>query len=500
MTGFSARFQNAGKKVNSLATTPPIQKAGTCRFVIPRDAQRGMRVPCHIFAGEDFLEEIKGTKALEQAINVAHLPGIVMASIAMPDIHEGYGFPIGGVAACDLDDGVISPGGVGYDINCGVRLCRSDLTLDEVKPRIRDITDAIFKTVPSGVGKEGKISLSRDETDELLIKGARWALDKGYGWPEDIERCEEGGAMDGANPSRVSRKAYERGKGQVGTLGSGNHFIEVGYVEEVYDENTAKAFGLFKDQIVFWVHSGSRGFGHQVCQDNLDIMRKTTEKYGIKLPDRQLDCAPFKSPEGQAYFGAMAAAANYAWANRQVLLHLVREAVSREFGRGAETLGMKLVYDVAHNIAKIEEHEVEGKKKKLIVHRKGATRAFPSGHPALPAIYRESGQPVLVPGDMGRASYVLVGTPEAMRDSFGSACHGAGRALSRQQAKRTMSAEELLNELSSRGVYVRSSTVKSLIEEAPQAYKDVDDVVEATVAAGLARKVVKTRPLGVVKG
>ena len=491
---------NPGRKVNRLAGTPPIQKVGTCRFIVPKDAVRGMKVPCYIFAAEDFLEDIKGTKALDQAINVTHLPGVVKGSIVMPDIHEGYGFPIGGVAACDLEDGVISPGGVGYDINCGVRLCRSDLTLAEVKPRIRDLTDTIFKMVPSGVGREGKISVSREEAESLLLKGAKWALEKGYGWPDDIERCEEGGAMQGADPSRVSRKAYERGKGQVGTLGSGNHFIEVGYVEEVYDERTAGAFGLFKHQVVFWVHSGSRGFGHQVCQDNLDIMRQTTEKYGIKLPDRQLDCAPFKSPEGQAYFAAMAAAANYAWANRQVLLHLVREAVSKVLGRGAEALGMSLVYDVAHNIAKIEEHDVDGQRKKLVVHRKGATRAFPAGRPEIPEVYRQYGQPVLVPGDMGRASYVLVGTAQAMRDSFGSACHGAGRALSRQQAKRAMSAEELVNELSSRGVYVRSATMKGLLEEAPQAYKDVDDVVEATVAAGLARKVVRTRPLGVVKG
>lgn len=477
-----------------------VQKAGRCRFVVPRDAGRGMRVPCHIFAADDFLQEVKGTKALEQAINVACLPGIVLASIAMPDIHEGYGFPIGGVAACELDEGVISPGGVGYDINCGVRLCRSDLHRDEVKARIEDLTNEVFRTVPSGVGKEGAISLSRDETEQMLVKGARWAVERGYGWPEDLDCCEEAGMLDGADPSRISRKAYERGKGQIGTLGSGNHFIEIGYVEQVYDERIAEAFGLFKNQVVFWVHSGSRGFGHQVCQDSLEVMRKATEKYGIKLPDRQLDCAPFKSPEGRSYFGAMAAAANYAWANRQVLLHLVRQAVANVMGKSAEAMGMRLVYDVAHNIAKIEEHSVGGESKKLVVHRKGATRAFPAHHPALPARYRDWGQPVLVPGDMGRASYVLVGTTEAMRASFGSACHGAGRTLSRQQAKRTMSVQELLDELASRGVYVRSATTKGLVEEAPHAYKDVDDVVEATVVAGLAKKVVKTRPLGVVKG
>ncbi|HHW19008.1 MAG TPA: RtcB family protein [Firmicutes bacterium] len=469
-----------------------------CRWVMPQ--ADGMRVPGIIFATEEIIEDLGETKALDQVKNVAYLPGILVASMAMPDIHEGYGFPIGGVAATSLENGVIVPGGIGYDINCGVRLLLSDLVRQDVEKHIESLVEKMFEKIPTGVGREGPIRLSRKEMDEVLEKGAAWALERGYGWKEDLEYSEEHGGMKGADPGAVSDKAYKRGKAELGTLGSGNHFIEISYVETIYEPGVADAFGLFKDQVVFWVHSGSRGLGHQVCTDYLGVMREARAKYGISLPDRQLDSAPVSSPEGKRYFAAMAAAANYAWANRQVLSHYVRQAVGESLGKDPESLGMRLLYDVAHNIGKIEEHLVEGKRMKVMVHRKGATRAFGPGHRDVPERFRNVGQPVLIPGDMGRASYVLAGTEKAMEVSFGSACHGAGRALSRTQAKKTVSAEDLKRELSSRGVFVRSATAKGLVEEAPWAYKDVDEVVEATACAGLARKVARLRPMGVIKG
>lgn len=444
------------------------------------------------------MDEVRGTKAMEQVRNVALLPGILGASYAMPDIHEGYGFPIGGVAAMSFDDGVITPGGIGYDINCGVRLLTSILTKEQIVERLPRLVETLFRRIPSGVGKEGPIRVSRDEMDRVLTHGAAWALERGYGEAGDLDRSEENGRMDGADPSAISDRAYQRGKGEIGTLGSGNHFIEVGYVSDIYAPDIARAFGLRPNQAVFWVHSGSRGLGHQVCTEYIGVMRKAAEKYGLVLPDRQLDSAPLASHEGKRYFSAMAAAANYAWANRQVLSHFVREATHEVFREMSPSL--TLLYDVAHNIGKAEEHVVDGRSMKVFVHRKGATRAFGPGIPGIPREFREAGQPVLVPGDMGRASYVLAGTSTGMRMAFGSACHGAGRAMSRSAAKKSVSAEALRKELSGRGILVRSATVAGLVEEAPSAYKDVEDVVGATVDAGLAAKVARLRPLGVIKG
>jgi len=469
-----------------------------CQWMIEK--REGMLVPGIIFASEKIIKDIESTKAIEQVKNVAHLPGILVASLAMPDIHEGYGFPIGGVAATSLDEGVIVPGGIGYDINCGVRLMLSNLIRKDVQNVIEALVEKIFQKIPSGVGKEGPIKLSRKEMDKVLETGVAWPLKKGYGWTEDAQYSEENGCMKGADPSAVSHKAYKRGRAELGTLGSGNHFVEVSYVETIFDPKIAQSYGLFKDQVVFWVHSGSRGLGHQVCSDYLGIMRQAQRKYGISVPDKQLNSVPISSDEGRKYFSAMAAAANYAWTNRQVLCHFVREAVREVFGKNPESLGMHLLYDVAHNIGKIEEHKVFGKARKVLVHRKGATRAFGPGHQDIPEKYRDIGQPVLIPGDMGRASYVLCGTKTAMDLSFGSACHGAGRALSRTQAKKSISVEDLRRQLSSKGICVRSATTKGLVEEAPLAYKDVDDVVEATCCAGLALKVARLRPMGVIKG
>lgn len=469
-----------------------------CHWIMPREG--GMKVDGIVFATEKIIGDLQGTKAIEQVRNVAYLPGILQASLAMPDIHEGYGFPIGGVAATDLNSGVISPGGIGYDINCGVRIMVSNLTRPHVQKYLEQLVNSMFLNIPTGVGKKGSIRLSKRELEEVLIRGAGWAVDKGYGWDADLEHSEERGSMKGSDPGHVSERASKRGSDGLGTLGSGNHFIEVSFVDEIFDDEAAQSFGLFKDQVVFWVHSGSRGLGHQVCTDYLRVMRRAVSKYGISLPDRQLDCAPVMSDEGKQYFAAMASAANYAWANRQVLAHYVRESVRQTFGESPESLGMHMLYDVAHNIGKIEEHLVDGQKQEVLVHRKGATRAFGPGHKDVPRKYRKVGQPVLIPGDMGRASYILKGTEAAMRLSFGSACHGAGRALSRTQARKTISANELREQLSNRGVFVRSATMKGLVEEAPDAYKDVGAVVEATACAGLAEKVARVRPMGVIKG
>lgn len=473
---------------------------GKGKWLIPKEYKQGMRVPGIIYADERLMESIREDQAPEQVANVACLPGIVAASLAMPDIHWGYGFPIGGVAAMDVETGVIAPGGIGYDINCGVRLLRSNLTVDQVLPRVQDIVDEFFGMIPTGVGSEGKVRMERGAESSVLEKGAAWAVEQGYGWKEDLERCEEGGRMPGASVDAVSARALKRGHLQVGTLGSGNHFVEISAVDEVYDEQAARLFGLEKNQVVFQVHSGSRGFGHQVCTDYLDIMCSAMRKYGISVPDRQLACTPVKSDEGRSYFAAMACAANYAWANRQVLGHLVREGLGRVFRSSPRNLGLDLVYDVAHNIAKFEEHEVDGVKRRLCVHRKGATRAFPPGHPGVPARYRDAGQPVLVPGDMGRNSYVLAGTAAAMRETFGSTCHGAGRLLSREAAKRQIHGRELRVSLREKGIIVRAPNDASLAEEAPGAYKDVNVVVDVVHNAGLSKKVARLRPLGVIKG
>ncbi len=478
----------------------PLRKLDVAKWEIPKSYKSCMRVPGVIYATDELIESIKQDQAPEQVANVACMPGIVKYSLAMPDIHWGYGFPIGGVAAFDIDEGVISPGGVGYDINCGVRIIRSDIKLEDLKPRLEKVIQAIYENVPAGVGVGGKIRVSNKDLDAVMVKGARWVVEQGYGFEEDLQRIEEGGEMKGADPSKVSSRARERGRPQLGSLGAGNHFLEVQVVEEIYDEKVAEAFGLRKGYITFMIHTGSRGFGHQVCDDYVKTLGRAMNKYGIKVPDRQLACVPFKSREGQNYFGAMVSAANYAWANRQFITHWVRESVAKVFGKSARSLGLQLVYDVAHNIAKVEEHIVDGKKRKLVVHRKGATRAFAPGRPEVPEIYRKVGQPVLIPGDMGTASYILVGTEKAMRETFGSTCHGAGRVLSRAQAKKKLWDRPLEQELRDQGILVKAHSRRVLVEEAPEAYKDVNIVVDTVHKAGISRKVAKLRPLAVVKG
>ena len=479
----------------------PLERIDDCRWRIPRSYKPQMRTDGVIYADDTLITSIRQDKSPEQVANVATLPGIVGASLAMPDIHWGYGFCIGGVAATDPEEGgVISPGGVGYDINCGVRLVRTDLHAGEIKPRIRKLVDTLFSTIPCGVGGRGKIKFSKSELGELVTAGAAYVVERGYGWNEDVAHTEANGCLDGARPGFVSDYAYQRGLDQVGTLGSGNHFVEVQIVDEIADEQAARAFGLFKGQITVTIHSGSRGFGYQVCEDSLKKLRGVPEKYGIELPDRQLACAPVHSDEGQRYLGAMRAAANYAWANRQILMHLTRQAFSQVFDRPARELGMHLVYDVAHNIAKIEQHTVEGRQRKLCVHRKGATRAFPAGHPEVPEAYREIGQPVLVPGDMGRSSWVLVGQPKAMEDTFGSCCHGAGRVMSRSAAIRAAKGRSIQRELEDVGVIARASGRTGLAEEQPAAYKDVSQVVNVVHNANISKKVAHLRPIGVIKG
>lgn len=460
-----------------------------------------MRVPARIFATEKLVDAIKKDQSVQQACNVAHLPGIVKASLVMPDVHEGYGFPIGGVAAFDLKEGVVSPGGVGYDINCGVRLIRSNLTREELEGKLKQLVHQLQRDVPAGVGSEGAIfTLSDRDLDEVMVKGARWAVERGFGQEEDLAFTEAGGALPDAKPQHVSARARERGAPQVGTLGSGNHFCEIQVVEEVYDQKAALAFGLAPGLVTFMIHCGSRGLGYQVCDDFLDVMRLAAKRYGIELPDPQLVSVPVNSPEGERYLGAMRAAANFAWANRQVIMALVEKALVRVVGGDRKSLGFRLVYDVAHNIAKVEEHLVDGKKRRVIVHRKGATRAFPAGHPETPEPYKNVGQPVLIPGDMGRASYVLVGTEKAMAECWGSSAHGAGRMLSRTAARRSAGHRNLVKEMGEQGVIVAARSPKTLAEEMPEAYKDVSLVVEAVEEAGIAKAVAKLRPIGVVKG
>ncbi|HAH06036.1 MAG TPA: RNA-splicing ligase RtcB [Elusimicrobia bacterium] len=477
---------------------PLFRKIDEFRFELPR--QGGMRVPGLVYASEAMLPKIERERVAEQVANVAHLPGIVGHSLAMPDCHWGYGAPVGGAAAVDAAEGVISPGLVGYDISCGIRLLRSDLYAAELKARIPELMDGLHARVASGVGKGGSIRLDERGVREVLRKGALWAVERGLGERADLETCEDGGFLRDAAPEAASERAAERGRGQMGTLGSGNHFLELQAVDEIYDEGAAAVFGLFKGQLTVLVHTGSRGLGYQICEDALRVMQRAAGKYHIALPDRQLACAPLSSSEGQEYYAAMCAAANYARANRQAITHAIREAFSRVLGTGPHHLGLRVVYDVCHNIAKYELHEVDGKPRRLLVHRKGATRAFPAGHPDVPALYRKVGQPVLVPGSMGTASYVLAGCEKAMKESFGTACHGAGRLMSRTQALKLMPGHQLAAELGRAGVCVRTDSYKGLAEEAPAAYKDVDEVVEVCHRAGLARKVARMRPVGVLKG
>jgi tRNA-splicing ligase RtcB len=460
----------------------------------------GMRVDGIIYADEEMIGQIRSDRAAEQVANVAFLPGIVKASLAMPDIHWGYGFPIGGVAATDVEaGGVVSPGGVGFDINCGVRMVRTNLKEDFLRPKLKDLIYALYNEVPAGVGSKGDIRISEKEERRLLVDGSKWVVEHGYGRQEDLECTEEGGAVKGANPDIVSPRAYERGKNQSGTLGSGNHFMEVQVVEEIYDKETADAFRLEKGQVTLMIHSGSRGFGYQVCDDYVRGMVRCLEKYDISVPDRQLACAPVNSEEGKAYLGAMRCAANYAWANRQCLMHLARMVFERTLRMSPKDLGMDLIYDVAHNIAKIEKYNINGKEKTLCVHRKGATRAFPPGHPELPAKYQKTGQPVIIPGDMGRNSYLLAGTRGA-EDTFYSTCHGAGRRLSRSAAIKACRGRSISRELENKGIIVKSSGRETIAEEAPEAYKDVNEVVGVVAGAGISKRVCKMKPLGVIKG
>ncbi|MFP4040124.1 MAG: RtcB family protein [Desulfosudaceae bacterium] len=475
-----------------------LKKLSDYKWEIPRTGQ--MRVPGIIFTSAALSGGAPREEAFQQVANVATLPGIIRASLAMPDIHWGYGFPIGGVAAFDLDEGVISPGGVGYDINCGVRLAAGRLEAEEVRARADELADALLAAIPCGVGSSGKLKLSYAEERRALAGGAPWAVKRGLGEEDDLDRTEDGGCMAGADPAAVSDRALERGKKQLGTLGSGNHFLEVGQVEEVFDETGARRMGLSDGQVTLMLHSGSRGLGHQVCDDYLAVMAKAAHKSRIELVDRQLACAPINSSAGRRYFGALACAANFAWINRQVLLHEARQVFSRVFGKSPAEVGLRMVYDVCHNIAKQEEHLVEGQKRMVCVHRKGATRALPAGHPLVCRDYREVGQPVLIPGDMGTCSYVLVGGRAALTETFGSTCHGAGRVMSRTAARKSARGRSLFDEMRKQGVTLRCAGKATAAEEMPEAYKDVEAVVEVAHQAGISTRVARIRPLIVVKG
>ncbi len=475
-----------------------LEQLDDCRWRIPKTG--AMRVPGLVFSSPSLIDSVRRDPSLIQVANVATLPGIVGCSLAMPDIHWGYGFPIGGVAAFTMDQGVISPGGVGYDINCGCRLMTTSLDACEIRPLLRELTAALFRNVPAGVGSSGVLRLSSKEQKALAAQGAAWAVRQGFGRDSDLERTEDGGALAGADPDVISDRAWKRGQDQLGTLGSGNHFVELQAVDKVFDRDTALAFGLREGLFTVLVHSGSRGFGHQICDDFLKAMTKKVSSLGIELPDRQLACAPLDSDLGRRYFSAMACAANYAWANRQCLMHRIEETLMRTLDLPPAELGMRLLYDVSHNIAKIEKHLLSGDALPLCVHRKGATRALSPGHPDLSPVFRDVGQPVLIPGDMGTFSFVLAGAPGALQETFASTCHGAGRALSRGQAVKLAKGRSINRELEDKGIFVQSRGKKTLKEEMPEAYKDVTRVVDAVHDAGLARIVARLRPLAVVKG
>jgi tRNA-splicing ligase RtcB len=477
-----------------------LKKISDYEWEIPQSFRQDMRVPVRLFATRRLLEKVMEDLSLEQAVNSATLPGLVGHVLVMPDMHQGYGFPIGGVAATRYPEGVISPGGIGYDINCGVRLLASQIDFEEAQPYLGDLATALDHYCPSGVGGKGAIRMSVEELDRVCRDGSRWALKQGYATEADLRRTEEGGRLEGADPSKVSARAKERGRPQLGTLGAGNHFIEVDVVEQIFDQAAAQAMGLEEGKLVVQIHCGSRGFGHQVCSDYVNEFQGAVKRYGIHLPDRELVCAPLDSPEGKNYLAAMRCAANYAFANRQVLAHNARQAFEQIFAGKFKNWHLHQVYDIAHNMGKIETHVIDGKPVKVCVHRKGATRAFGPGAPELPPEYQVIGQPVLVPGSMGTASWVLVGTPESMARSFGSTCHGAGRLMSRAKAKKQVRGEVLRQELESVGIHVRAGSMAGLAEEAPQAYKDVDAVVETVTGAQIARKVARLRPVAVVKG
>ena len=475
-----------------------LERLGDYRWLIPRRARVGMLTDALIYSDDRLLRDVLRDQCLEQAANVAMLPGIAGRSLAMPDIHQGYGFPIGGVAATVPEEGgVVSPGGVGFDINCGVRLLASTLTVDGVRPKLRELVNQLFRDIPSGAGRGGDVRVSYQDLDRVLEEGAAWMVAHGYGQPEDLETCEEGGTIDGGDPGAVSDRAKKRGLPQIGTLGSGNHFLEVQYVDQIFDDTAAQTLGLTPNQIVVLVHSGSRGLGHQVCTDSLRDMDESMRRYGISLPDRQLACVPVHSKEGQDYLGAMRASANFAWANRQGITHFTRGAFKRIFG---EVHDLRVVYDVCHNIAKLERHPVSGRERLVMVHRKGATRAFAPGRPEIPEAYRSIGQPVLIPGSMGTASYVLMGATGAMAETFGTTCHGAGRVMSRTAARKSEWAANARGRLEEQGIIVRADTKDGITEEIPEAYKDVDAVVDVVHNAGLSKKVARLRPIGVIKG
>ncbi|HWR24950.1 MAG TPA: RtcB family protein [Methanosarcina sp.] len=476
-----------------------VRKISENIWEIPQGHIPNMRVPGRLFVSENLLGSIE-SGAIEQIANVATLPGIQKYSMAMPDAHLGYGFAIGGVAAFDVEEGIISPGGVGFDINCGVRLIRTNLQKEEVVSNIKKLTDELFSNIPAGVGSKSRFRASDKELNDAFLYGAKWAVDAGYGVEADVEHCEANGYMEGADPSQVSTKARKRGKPQLGTLGSGNHFLEVQYVDEIFDKEAASAFGLKKGQVTVMIHCGSRGAGHQICTDHLKELSQAVKHYGIQIPDKQLACAPAQSREAQNYFKAMLCAANYAWANRQMITHWTRESFEKVFGRESDDLEMDLLYDVAHNVAKLEEHTIDGKKKKVYVHRKGATRAFPAGHPDVPAVYRKVGQPVLIPGSMGTPSFILCGTKESMDISFGSACHGAGRIMSRARAKKEFHGQSIKEKLEIQGITVKATHPSVIAEEAPGVYKSSSEVVNVVHELGIARKVARVIPLGVSKG
>ncbi|HUU78592.1 MAG TPA: RtcB family protein [candidate division Zixibacteria bacterium] len=469
-------------------------------YEIQQKEKNYMKVPARIFANEKIIKAMEH-KMFLQATHVAWLPGIYKNALVLPDGHMGYGFPIGGVAATDYNEGVISPGGVGYDINCGVRAVRTNLKKKDILPHSERLAEELFRNVPAGVGSKAKIHLNRSQLNELLTTGAKYCIKNGLGWDEDLEHCEENGQMKNADPSKVSEKAISRGMPQAGSLGSGNHFLEIQYVDQIYDENLAKAMGIIeKDQVIVMIHSGSRGLGHQICGDYLRSVEKAMQKYNLHPPDRELSCVPTRSDEGQAYFGAMACGANFAWGNRQMILHWVRETFEKRFQASAEDLDMHLIYDVAHNIAKKEEHTIDGKRRVVITHRKGATRAFPAEHPEVPQVYRSIGQPVILPGSMGTASYILVGQQNGMELSFGSTAHGAGRVLSRSAALRRFWGSTIKDELKGQGIHVKSTNPKIIAEEAPGVYKDIDAVANVSHSLGIGKKVVRLKPITVVKG
>jgi len=476
------------------------KKIGKMKYQIEPDSSRGMRVPVTIYADEKLLEKMMSDRTIQQAINVSTIPGILGSSVVLPDGHEGYGFPVGGVAAMDAKEGMISPGGVGYDINCGVRLLRTNLNENDVRPKLKELISDLFNSIPSGVGSKGAIKLSPSQLDEVLVKGVPWAVENGYGRTEDVNVCEENGHMENADPNKVSDKARKRGAPQLGSLGSGNHFLEIQKVAEIHDENAAKIMGIEKGTVTILTHCGSRGFGHQVCSDYLRISEQALKKYGVTLPDRELACVPNSSEEGESYRKAMFAALNFAWSNRQMITHWTRKSFERVLKQSESDLGMDLVYDVAHNIAKVEKHKVDGQLKSVVVHRKGATRAFPAHRDEIPQKYREIGQPVFIPGSMGTSSWILLGQPNSMNLTFGSTAHGAGRTMSRTRARKNYTESQVKKYLTDKGIVVKALTRDGVVEEAPQAYKDVDLIVNVSHELGIATKVAKLLPIGVIKG